>query len=110
MLCVVLFLAACASMIVGVTKSLASYSLVPNALWNVGYSFGVQMGIWDLYPNNDTIPDNLLSPVGIMSLIAFAGGAAGIVFSRYRLAELKEISGSLRKERMQNKFRRQLAF
>lgn len=107
MICLVLGLAASTSIIVGATKPLENDVFVPKALTNVAYFFGAYTDAWDWYPNSGTISDNLLSPIGIVSLIAFAIGVAGGWFSRRRLAELNEISRSLRRAQLQNKYRGQ---
>jgi len=101
----VLMLAAGASIIVGVSKSLWSNGFALNPLMRLVYNFGSEIGIWHWYSNSGDISDNLLSGIGIVSLIAFAIGVAGGWFSSRRFVELNQISRSLRTERLQNKYR-----
>jgi hypothetical protein len=76
----VLGLAAGASIIVGVSKSIGNGGFAPNPLTRLSYFVGSHVGIWDWYPNSGAILDSLLSGIGIVSLIAFAIGVAGVVF------------------------------
>ncbi|WP_146926901.1 hypothetical protein [Asaia bogorensis] len=101
----ILGLAAGASIIVGISKSIWSSGYALNPVARLGFIFGSDVGIWEWYSDSGDVSDNLLSGIGIVSLIALVIGLAGGWFSSRRLAELNQVSRSLRTERLQNKYR-----
>ena len=104
-ICAVLALAAGASIIVGILKAICSGGSAPDQLTQVVYFYGSAVRIWDWYSDSGVISDNLLSTIGILSLITFAISVAGGGILSRRFAELHSISRSLRMERLQNKYR-----
>lgn len=103
--CGAVSLLAGASIIVGLTKSLMIGGFTQNPFAKLGYLLGAHMGILDWYPNSPSVVDNFLSAIGIASIVSFVIAVSAGVFSRRRVAELNQVSRSLRTERLKSKYR-----